>query len=107
MPQRRGEHLTVIDGDLAHLSRDGTRKPQHYSLIEQKEFYLGLLHLAQSRGNKPGAAAYRYKDKFGEWPLRHWQALAPMQPNGEVLAWDRHCRIKFAKAMDKKAHHHG
>jgi hypothetical protein len=54
-----------------------------------------------SRGHKPGAAAYRYKDKFDQFPPRHWQALKPKPPSAEVSAFDRHCRIRYAKAMAK------
>ena len=31
MPQRRGQDVEVIDGDLAQIRRDGTREPQHYT----------------------------------------------------------------------------
>jgi superfamily II DNA or RNA helicase len=103
MPRRHGEHLEVIDGDLEHLERGGARRPYQYSHQEQRAFYLGLLHLALARGNKPGAAAHRFKEKFNRWPDRLWQHLPPVAPSGEVLAWDRHCRIRYAKAMEKAA----
>lgn len=101
LPKRPGEHLTVIDGDLARLDRDGIIRPQAYSTEQRREFFLGLLWLAIDRGNKPGAAAHRYKDRFGEWPPRHWNDDPPIPASAEVAAWDRHCRIKFAKAMQK------
>jgi hypothetical protein len=101
MPKRPGEHLHVRDGELARLDRDGKLRPQHHSSEQRREFFLGLLHLTLERGNKPGAAAYRYKDRFGEFPPRHWNELGPKPPNGEVIAWDRHCRIRYAKAMQK------
>jgi superfamily II DNA or RNA helicase len=99
MPKRAGQHLDVIDGDLAHLERNGRQHPQHWSDEQKREFFQGLLYLTISRGHKPGAAAYRFKDRFGEWPTRHWQSLDPQPPTPEVAAWDRHCRIKYAKAM--------
>jgi hypothetical protein len=27
--------------------------------------------------------------------------VIPIRPNAEVIAWERHCRIKYAKAMQK------
>ena len=66
---------------------------------EKRLFHAGLQHLALERGNKPGAAAYRFKEKFGHWPLDRF--IVPTEPTGEVLAWDRHCRIRYAKAMQK------
>ena len=31
------------------------------------------------------------------------QSFEPVPPTAEVSAWDRHCRIKFAKQMEKAA----
>ena len=101
MPKRPGEYVVVRDGHLEHLDRDGRHHPNSYSIEEKLEFYRGLLQLALDRGNKPGAAAYRFKDQFGEWPPRIWTNFGPAKPSAEVAAWDRHCRIKFAKSMQK------
>jgi hypothetical protein len=103
MPKRHGEHLSVIDGDLVHIDRSGKVHPNQYSDVEKRRFYQGLLYLTLSRGQKPGAAAYRYKDRFGDWPARSWSYADPLPPTPEVAAWDRHCRIKYAKAMKKVA----
>jgi superfamily II DNA or RNA helicase len=101
MPKRPGEYVVVRNGQLEQLDRDGRLRPNEYSTEQRLEFYRGLLALALDRGNKPGAAAYRFKDRFGEWPPRHWTNLGPAKPSAEVMAWDRHCRIRFAKAMEK------
>jgi hypothetical protein len=34
----------------------------------------------------PGWIAHLYKDHYGEWPKREWDAFPPMPPNDEVLA---------------------
>jgi DNA repair protein RadD len=99
-PKRPGEYLPVREGQLELLRPDGTRDPQHYTPEQKRIFHAGLLHLALERGNKPGAAAHRFKDRFGHWPDR---GISPMPPTPEVVAWDRHCRIKYAKAMQKAA----
>ena len=57
MPKRPGEYLHVRDGDLAHLDRNGQAHPNEYPEHERLRFYLGLLHLANERGNGPGVAA--------------------------------------------------
>jgi DNA repair protein RadD len=100
-PRRPGEFVITRDGELAHLTRDGELHASQYSPSEKVAFYRGLLHLAAERGNKPGAAAYRFKDKFGDWPPRRWSEYGPAEPTPEVIAWDRHCRIRFAKSMQK------
>jgi hypothetical protein len=101
MPKRPGKHLSVIDGDLAHIERNCRMNPANYTIERKREFHAMLVHLCIERGNKPGAAAHRFKDRFGHWPLdRH---VEPLPADGEVLAWDRHCRIRYAKAMQKAA----
>jgi DNA repair protein RadD len=100
LPQRPGRHLDVLYGELAQLNRDGILRPETYSREQKREFYAGLLHLCRERGHKDGAAAHRFKDRFGHWP--HEQ-VAPQPPTAEVIAWDRHCRIRYAKRMQKAA----
>lgn len=101
MPRRPGEYLAVREGELAHLDRDGNQHQPHYSQDYKREFHAGLVALCLDRGNKIGAAAYRFKAKFGHWPAD--RNIVPLPPSPEVLAWDRHCRIKFAKSMEKAA----
>ena len=101
MPRRPGEYLTIREGELAHLDRTGKLHPNQYGDDERRRFYQGLLYLTISRGQKPGAAAYRYKDRFGDWPPRSWSHANPLPPTPEVAAWDRHCRIRYAKSMQK------
>jgi DNA repair protein RadD len=103
LPKRPAEYLSVIDGDLEQLNHNGTRAPSSYSLQERKAWYLGLLHMARERGHRDGAAAHRYKEKFREWPPRHWANCETCPPSDEVRAWDRHLRIKYAKSMERRA----
>jgi superfamily II DNA or RNA helicase len=98
-PRRHGYYHEVRDGHLEHLERDGTSKAQIYTPAERQEFYAGLLHIALERGHKLGAAAHRYREKFGTWPPG--SKPEPSPPTPEVQAWDRHCRIRYAKSMQK------
>jgi DNA repair protein RadD len=99
LPKRPGSYHEVRDGELVEYRSDGSHLPNLYSPERKREFYAGLLHIAQDRGHKPGAAAHRFKDRFGHWPDdRH---VTPTPPDAEVIAWDRHCRIRYAKAMQK------
>ena len=103
MPKRPGEHLSVIDGELQHLDRNGKLHPNHYSESDRRRFYQGLLyltHLTRSENRRRGVSV--------QGPIRRlaavvWSHADPLPPTPEVAAWDRHCRIKFAKAMEKAA----
>ena len=98
MPRRGGVYLDIVDGDLAHLDRSGRQKAPIYTPEERREFHGMLLHIANERGYKPGWAAHKFKEKFGSWPLD--RTIMPIRPNAEVLAWDRHLRIRYAKSME-------
>jgi len=101
MPKRPGEYLHVRDGDLARVERDGTCHPHHYTEGECKTFYAELAWIAAQRGYKPGWAKHKFRERFGHWP--NYRSIIPQEPSPEVLAWVRHCQIKYAKRMQKAA----
>lgn len=99
MPRRLGQGVEVLEGELAQVDRQGRLHPCQFSEEQKRTFHRMLLGIALDRGHKPGAAAHRFKARFGHWPLD--RAVEPLPPNAEALAWDRHCRIRYAKAMEK------
>jgi superfamily II DNA or RNA helicase len=101
LPGRRGEYHHVDDGELVEHRRDGSLLPNFYPEERKREFYAMLLYIGQYRGHKDGAAAHRFKDRFGHFPT--WRHVTPISPDPEVIAWDRHCRIKYAKYMEARA----
>ena len=100
MPKRPGEYMAVRDGELQHLDRNGKLHPNHYNDDQKHDFHRMLVYIAGQRGYKLGWSTHKFKERFGHWPPREL-AGGPIEPNAEVLAWERHCRIKFAKAMAK------
>jgi DNA repair protein RadD len=96
-PSRPGRFVDVLDGELAHLTRNGKLQPHEYSPEQRQEFQAMLTYIAEERGYKPGWIAHKYKEKFGQWPRHRY--VSPILPSAEVLAWDRHCRIRYAKRM--------
>ncbi len=58
-----------------------------------------LTAIALRRGYRLGWAAHKFKEKFGDWPAEH--RVAPLEPSPEVLSWELHCRIRYAKSMQK------
>jgi DNA repair protein RadD len=99
MPKQAGEYVSVRDGDLAHLDPDYRTRAHQHSAEDRHQFHAMLAHIARDRGYKPGWAAHKFKEKFGHWPVTN--NVSPIPPNAEVLSWERHCRIRYAKAMQK------
>ncbi len=83
------------EGDLVEFSARGKPKPSDNR--DAVEFYRQLKHFAASRGYKAGWVAYKYKEKFGDWPkgLDHWP---PIPPSPATLGWIKSKQIAFAKA---------
>ena len=101
MPRRPGQDVEVIDGDLAHVKANGRVQPNQYSPEERHQFHRMLTGIALERNYKLGWAAHKFKERFGTWPSA--RSVPPLEPNAEVIAWDRHCRIRYAKRMQKEA----
>jgi hypothetical protein len=99
-------HATGIeheDGELVVYGTPAKEKAtkREYSMLEKQDFYSGMLWIMRERGKAEGAAAHRYREKFGVWPNKLIKVARP--PSFEVEQYDRHCRIKFAKSRAKKS----
>lgn len=93
-PQPRSEEIGFREGDLARVGRDRTVQP--IDSATKAAFHGMLVHIARERGYQPGWAAYKYKEKFGSWPVnRH---AIPVAPNDACRAWVRSRQIAFAKS---------
>jgi superfamily II DNA or RNA helicase len=92
--------LVHQDGELALYGGDKKKvKERQYTMEEKQAWYSGLLWLARERGGADGAAAHRYREKFGVWPNQ--LAKEPRPPSFEVERYDKHCRIKYIKGKQK------
>jgi DNA repair protein RadD len=101
-PRTRGESFDVIEGDLARVDANGTTRASAASPAEKQLFFQELAYIAQEVGHKPGAAFYRFQEKFkGEKPPYHWRNLSPLPPRPETRAWYRSRQIAYAKARQK------
>jgi DNA repair protein RadD len=70
MPKRRGEYVSVREGDLAHLGRDYRAPAHQHSTEDRHQFHAMLAYIARDCGYKPGWAAHQ-----GE--VRQLPALRP------------------------------
>jgi superfamily II DNA or RNA helicase len=88
--------LMENDGQLVELVRDGTMwmafkvKPALWTKGERKTFFAELMRYGIDHGYKPGWAAMKYRDKFGEWPPRNAKFWPPASRVSETVGvWIR------------------
>jgi DNA repair protein RadD len=100
LPQRPPQAIVFKDGDLGLVDR-AQRTAQAWSDPDERLRWHGMLaHIGQQRGYKPGWAAYKFKEKFGQWPPTSF-FVTPITPSPEALAWVRSRNIAYAKARQK------
>jgi superfamily II DNA or RNA helicase len=101
MPAPPPKHVATVDADLELQARSGRSVGTYYSPADRDRWHRQLAYIATERGYKNGWAAWKYKEKFGDWPAQRY--VQPAQPNAEVLSWVRSRQIAFAKARQKEA----
>ncbi len=84
--------------DAAVMPKKKTKR--EYTTEEKQDWYSGLLWLARERGNKDGLAWHQFRERFGHYPAGYEKT--PKPPSFEVESWDRHRRIRWAKAKKKE-----
>jgi superfamily II DNA or RNA helicase len=85
------------DGELGLVDRQRRAQPNIYEPAARERWHAMLLWIAREQGYKPGWAAHKFKEKFGEFPA--WGASPPpVPPTPEVRSWVRSRLIAFAKA---------
>ena len=97
-PQPRPEPVEVADGELGRVDQAMRTRGHDWTLDEKAAFHSQLLWIALERGYKPGWAAHKHKEKFGDWPAR---GAEPEPPDPAVRSWVRSRQIAYAKAMAK------
>jgi superfamily II DNA or RNA helicase len=96
LPKRRPDAIIFRDGDLARLDRKSRTVHPSSDSNERTCWHAMLSYIAAERGYRSGWVAYKYKEKFGNWPaVRH---IEPKEPTPEARSWVRSRDIAFAKA---------
>jgi len=103
LPKRPAQAVDVIDGDLVPL---GIR-PGPMPIEERRSFHAQLRGLANERGHKPGWAAHKYREKFGDFPPWDWNRLPLETPQPSVRAWVRSRAIAWAYSRNNPQNHPG
>jgi DNA repair protein RadD len=95
-PRPKAAPIEFADGVLAEFARNRRHKPDGPN---KREFYAQLLWIAAEKQFKPGWAAHKFKEKFGDWPsFRH---ADPLPPSDATRSWVRSRIIAYAKARQK------
>ena len=84
--------VQAVPGEMHEL---GASAPK----ADKQRWYSELLAITRSHGWSDGAAAHKYREKFGVWPAKLEKVAKP--PSDEVIRWEKSRRIAWAKA--KKA----
>ena len=95
--RERKSAVVEVAGEMREIG--ARQKQEKYSAEYKRDFYAQLLGYAEARGNKPGSAYFRYKEKFGVFPSM--ATPAPKTPQLEVVQWCRSRNIAFSKARAK------
>lgn len=96
-PAPRPKNVSVIDGDLGLVNRNGQTVGHVFTPQERADWHGQLTYIARDRGFKPGWVAHKYREKFGSWPP--WGSTpAPIPPTAQVRSWVRSRIIAYAKA---------
>ena len=100
-PQPKARAFDVAEGELGEVDRQRKASAPTYTAGDKVEFYQGLLWIAKERGYRPGWAAHKYREKFGEWPAVKY--AVPKPPDDALRSWVRSRQIAYARAMEKSA----
>ena len=94
----KARSVDFIDGDLGQVNRSGVVTALAH---DKSAFYSQLLWIAEQRTYKRGWAAYKFKEKFGDWPASRF--VSPMPAGEAVRAWVRSRQIAFARSKGRSA----
>lgn len=93
-PTVKGKPIATYEAYLIALDE----VEQEKNKVDEKSWYLQLMHYANEKSYKPGYAAVKFKEKFHRWPPRNWKNLEPIEPGLVVKDWIRYQNIKWAKS---------
>ena len=95
--RERRSMVSAVPGMLKEI--DSAASAQQRAL--KQRWYSELIWICRDRGYKPGWAAAKFKDKFGDWPRNLRDEVAT--PSVEVIRWETAQRIRWAKSARRGA----
>jgi len=99
-PQRRGENVEILDGELGRIDQHRKAQQHVYSDADCRFWHAALVFIGNERSrtrqfNVRGFVYHRYLEKFGRKPP--WDMPPPVPPNAEIRAWVKSRDIAYAK----------
>ncbi|MCK4788894.1 MAG: DEAD/DEAH box helicase [Desulfobacteraceae bacterium] len=88
-----GKDVDSIDTELKEI--DG--KKHKATMAEKRRFYGMCLFYVSEKGWSTGAAAHKYREKFGVWP-RGMKSMSSIKPDHEFTRYMQYQNIKYAKS---------
>jgi superfamily II DNA or RNA helicase len=93
------EEVTVAEWEKRDARRGHPNRLRDAAPVDKQRWYSGFLYLESERGKARGWAEHRFREKFSVWPKNMKQIASP--PTPDVLAFDKHMRIWYAKSKQK------
>jgi len=91
----RGKPVTTLDGQLIEIGAHLEPETQ-----DQLAFYAELLGIAHEKAFRPGWAAHKYRERFGDWPPRSFGIPTAATPTLATRRWVQSQRIRWLKSRD-------
>ncbi len=92
-----GRDVETVNGGLEEV---GSKTKA--TMAEKRIFYGMALGYSREKGWSDGAAAHKYREKYGVWP-KGMKSMAPIKPDIHFLAYMKHLAIKWYKSKEGKA----
>lgn len=93
-----GKKVEFVEGDL----REAGKKKKKPTMEEKRIWYGMALWYVRDKGWKVGAAAQKYRERFGVWP-NPFKGMTPIEPDSKFLNYQKHLQIKWAKSKKRRA----
>ena len=100
-PRPKPRAVDVVDGELGEVDRQRRVHGVVPTAADKAKFHRELLWIARERSYKPGWAAHKFREKFGEWPPRG--KLEPLPPEAATRSWVKSRQIAYARALDRRS----